>query len=292
MVHRICGDRVVHRGDNHQSLLADAEAKKHEEVIWMFINQTEELEDNEVDEIVDMDIEDNLERMVDRAVDACVRVLGLQKPSEEEIGRALAAARSYTPSRKGETQAQTRKKGPYIRYFAILPEIDLEDVLNERLSEEDVPEPAKKIWGAIVGNKRVTQVPHITLVHQKALPGEQELWNRCNRLFLDDSPPTFEFEVGHLLYDGRLMALTVENLRAAANPDEDTNKDALDFVSKLSPELASKLHITVGTRSNDINPFEARSLVEAWKKGEAPKDAGALSLKGLVIKGRVKGQIQ
>ena len=279
------------RGTNHQSLLADAEQKNHEDVIWMFIKDTQELEDDEVDEIVEMDIEDGLDRMVDRAVDACVRILGLKKPTEEEVGKALAAARSYIPAKKGQTQSK-KKKNSNVRYYAILPEIDLKSVVQERLTDDDVPKEARNIFEAIVKNKRITQVPHITLVHKNSLPGEDALWERCRALFLHDSPPFFEFEIGHLVYDDRLMVLTVEDFKAASNPDEDTSKDALDFVSNLNPEISSRFHITVGTRSSDINPFEARSVVERWKNGDMAKGAGALSLDGLVVKGRLKGMVQ
>ena len=52
-IHRICGDRVMDRGDNHQTLRADNVAKTHEGVIWKFINSTEELAEDEVDEVED-----------------------------------------------------------------------------------------------------------------------------------------------------------------------------------------------------------------------------------------------
>ena len=55
-IHRICADRVFHRGDKHQSLRADKVAKSHEEVIWQFIPNTEELSDSEVGVSVDMDL--------------------------------------------------------------------------------------------------------------------------------------------------------------------------------------------------------------------------------------------
>lgn len=48
-IHRICGDRVLYRGENHQTLRADKHAKEHEDDIWKFITGTQELADDEVD---------------------------------------------------------------------------------------------------------------------------------------------------------------------------------------------------------------------------------------------------
>ena len=63
-VHCICGDRVQQRGDNHQSLRLNLLNKSQEEVIWMFINRTEELTLKEVDNVVEMELGESLEDSV------------------------------------------------------------------------------------------------------------------------------------------------------------------------------------------------------------------------------------
>ena len=61
-VHHICGDHVQqHASDNHQSLHPNSLNKSHEEVIWMFINRTEELTPKEVDNIVETELGELLE---------------------------------------------------------------------------------------------------------------------------------------------------------------------------------------------------------------------------------------
>ena len=66
----------------------------------MFISQAEALEDNEVDVVVPMDLGEDLEEQVKRAVDACVEELGVERPDMEKIGEALGVARNYTPKVK------------------------------------------------------------------------------------------------------------------------------------------------------------------------------------------------
>src|SRR6267154_821168 len=107
IIHRICGDRVFSRGDKHQTLRADTKAKAHEDVIWQFLHDSEELADKEVDVSIEMDFEDTLEQAVDRAVSGCVSVLGLRQPSAEEIDEAVRMARTYVPQ---ITKSQEKKK--------------------------------------------------------------------------------------------------------------------------------------------------------------------------------------
>ncbi|KAH8116068.1 RNA ligase-domain-containing protein [Phellopilus nigrolimitatus] len=271
MVHRICGDR-------------DAITKNHEKVVWTFLQDYQDLDDNEVDEVIEMDLEEDLGQSLDRAVDSCVRILGVEKPTREAIGQALAAARGYTPTTKGElkikvTDAETR-------FYGLSPEVKLEEIIQRRLAETDANEAAKEFWETLVNDKRVKSVSHITLVHKKELPVLQNLWNRCHSLFINPSPPMFFIELGHLLYDGRVMAISVEELRPATNSIEDTSADAIDFMNAVNIKLKNKLHLTVGTRSDDVNPFEARSLVEKWQNRNVSEGVGGLLLKGIIVKGR------
>lgn len=285
-IHRICGDRVMNRGDNHQTLRADAVDKKHEEVIWMFINKTEELAENEVHEVVDMDIEDDFERSLDRAVDACVRILGVKKPSQEDIGKALAAARAYSPSTKRTDQKKSSAKP---RYYAFLPEIDLMALVGGRLSEADAPAQLTKFWQSLVKNKRITSVPHVTIVHKKSLPQEQALWDRCHSLFVQPSPPLFDFKLGSLVCNNNVMTITVKSVSPHVDPGEDTNEEARKFIDSLGDDLKDKLHITVGTGSPNIAAYEGRVLVDDWKRGNIGENISSVELEGVTVKGSVKG---
>ncbi|KAH7881898.1 RNA ligase-domain-containing protein [Phlebopus sp. FC_14] len=291
-IHRICGDRIFARGDRHQTLRADTEAKSHEDIIWQFLRNTEELADNEVDASIEMDIEEDLERAVTRAVDGCVRELGLQKPSSKRIAEAVQLAKEYVPKTKKPEDKKAKKAQSSLRYFAILAEIDVEEAIATRMeAAEDVPENGRAFWSKLVSDKRVTDRPHVTIVHQKALPAAMDLWDRCVALHQMPKPPLFSFNLAHLVWNDRVMALTVEdfNLDTETDREADDGQQGPQFVSQLSEEVRNTLHITVGTANQDIPPVEAKALVQAWRRGTP--GIGSLVLGGLSVKGRIKGLI-
>ena len=284
-VHRICGDRVVARGENHQTLRADTARKSHEEVIWMFLQQSEELLDSEVDESIEMDIEEPLEDALARAVDGCVRILGVRRPSVEEIGQALAVARSYAPTTKREINGKKNKtKTP--RYYALLPEVDVERLLDKRMKDDDVSQRGKGLYHILKASERVTDRPHITLVHEKGLPGDIELWERCKAIFALPTPPAFSIKLGHVVWNDRVMAITVSDFTVSTE-DQDPDAKGAEFVGHLPEQLRERLHITVGTKNKDIPPVEAMYLVERWKKGEAGIES--CPLEEIWVNGRIKG---
>ncbi|KAF8813229.1 hypothetical protein BYT27DRAFT_7181408 [Phlegmacium glaucopus] len=76
-IHCICGDPVQGRDNNHQILRADTSTKSHEEVIWTFINSTQELTPSEVDNVIEMELREPLEDALRRAMQGCIIVMGI-----------------------------------------------------------------------------------------------------------------------------------------------------------------------------------------------------------------------
>ena len=93
-IHRVMSDRIIARRENHPVLVGDAVTRSHEDVLRMFLNQVEELEEDEVDEIVEIGVEDSLEELLEKDIEGCVQVLGMERPSKEEV-EALGAVREY-----------------------------------------------------------------------------------------------------------------------------------------------------------------------------------------------------
>ncbi|TFK84033.1 hypothetical protein K466DRAFT_665422 [Polyporus arcularius HHB13444] len=318
-VHRICGDRITERGNKHQSLVAD-ENKTHEEVLWQFLKHAEELTDEEADVVVSMDVEEPLEDALSRAVGAIVKYLGLPQPDAEKMGQALAAARAYEPKlratknpnphgvadgakpkdkkppkEQSEEAPGTPKKakaGAAPRYFGILAEVDLQSVVGAAISASapQLPSEAVQFWNHLVQEKRVQGRPHVTVVHSKSLPAEGALWERCRTLNALPRPPLLSFRLGHVVWSERIMACTVVDLAADAGEGE-VQKEAVEFVVGLPEEVRERLHITVGTRSPNVAPVEAKDLVTEWKKRQGREIPGvwAVPLKDVWVKGRVKG---
>lgn len=285
-VHRICGDRIIARGENHQTLRADAEGKSHEDVIWMFLEKAEELLESEVDESVEMNVEESLEDALARAVDACVRILGVPRPTTEQMGQALAAARAYSPATKRDIKEKQKQKARAPRYYAFLPEIDVEQLLDKRLRADDVSHMGKEFYRVLKANGRVTDRPHVTLVHEKNLPDDKPLWERAQALHALAAPPLFSFRLSHALWDGRVMVLVVEDV-AVAREEPDPEGTGVAFVVQLPEELRARLHVTVGTKSKDIPPVEGKELVQRWRRGEPGIEV--CKLDDVWVKGRVRG---
>ena len=267
----------------HQTLHADTVNKSHEDIIWKFMQTTEPLDEGEVDDTIEMNMEESLEDALARAVDGCVRILGLPKPSIEQMGEALAAARAYRPPVAGEQAATKKEKTP--RYYALLPEVNLEELLRETFSSPKLDADGS-FFDTLMANKRIAGRPHVTLVHEKGLPNDQALWDRCVGLFRQAQPALFKLKLDTVVRDGRVMALPVSDL-SVSGEEEDEEGTGAEFVARLPDELKGKLHITVGTANKDINPFEARALVERWRKGN--KSVWSCELEDVWVKGRVKG---
>jgi|SRR3984957_15594306 len=285
-LHRICGDRIVHRGKNHQTLQADAD-KTHEDVIWKFIQTTESLSESEVDACVDMDVTEDLEQALDRAIKGCVDVLGVPNPSREKVVEAMDALKGYAVSPKEKESRPVKSRSP--RYFALLPEVDLKEVIGARLElAQDVSETTSAFWKNLTDKTGVQRRPHVTIVHQNSLPDESELWGRCSRLDGLSTPPLFKMILGTVLLDRRIMAVTVEELELDGS-STDLGNEVQEFVEKLPCHVKRRLHITVGTRDSKVVPVEAKILVENWRAGKAGGDVQTIPLNGVTVYGRLKG---
>jgi tRNA ligase len=264
----------------------------------MFINTTEDLAESEVDAIVDMDLEDDLEASVRRAVEGCISVIGLEKPEEGKIQEALDVVKGYVPAKKKRDDVRERKDiRP--RYYGLLAEVELVEVLQQRLGllgsdTSQVAVPAIQSLGKLIDAGRVSKRPHVTIVHQNSLPGEVALWDRCMKLHDLNKPPLFKGKLGHLVWDERVMAVTVEGLEVVDDESEDGGKDrkgnrlGREFLDSLSEEVRDRLHITVGTQSQGIPAVEAKTLVERFRMGKL-NGCGVLELDGTVVHGRIKG---
>lgn len=254
----------------------------------MFLQDAEELLESEVDESVEMDVEESLEDALARAVDACVRILDVPRPTTEQMGQALAAARDYSPKtrREAKEKQEKKEKTKQPRYYALLPEVDVEQILDKRFKGDETSEESGTFYQMLKANGRVTDRPHITIVHEKNLPGEQELWERAKCLSTLATPPLFSFKLTDVVWNDRVMAIPVSDIVVSEDdPDPETN--GADFVVNLSEELTNRLHITVGTKSKDVPPVEAMDLVVRWKQGE--KGIESCKLGDIWVKGRMKG---
>ena len=261
----------------------------------MFINTSQELTPREVDNIVEMELGESLEESVKRAVEGCVAVMGLEMPSDEKIQEGLNVARGYAPTLKKPDDPNQKKKLD-ARYFGLLPEVELEELLDRALANEN--QAIKDVWKEMKTNKRVTKRPHITIIHRNSIDTDRDLWNRCTALHeMSTAVPLFKGTLRNVLWDGRVMAITVEDFDVAeegssssSSSGSNENEKGREFVSNLQDNIRSRLHITVGTKYESIKPVEAKSMVEQWRKGEELDNIKSIKLDvDHIVYGRIKG---
>jgi tRNA ligase len=247
----------------------------------MFLTLMEELEDVEVDVSVEMSVLDTLEQAVNKAIDGCVNVLGVERPNKEKVDEALQVAMGYAPKTKRADDTKGTKATP--RYFGLLPEVNLVDVLGPKFSAQDGD---NAFWEFLIAKNRVTKRPHVTIVHRNSLPAESGLWERCMGFDRMQEPPLFKFALGHIIWNTRVMAVTVDNIELATTAGANSGRE---FLSNLPQNLKDRLHITVGTKEAGVPPVEAKDLVENWRMGVKKDNVRSIDLGGVVAMGRVKG---
>ncbi|KAJ7030723.1 RNA ligase [Mycena alexandri] len=320
-VHRICAARVTQRGANHQTLRASsppADATEqdsndhHERVIWRFLHGAEALAPDEVDDVIEMHVDEELEGAVRRAVEGIVRVLGVPAPTEGRVKEGVEKGEQYAAVAAGaapgkananangkgkgrEVKPPQQKKAKPPRYYGFLATLDVAAVLTERFKADA---GAAAFLAQLISDKRVAERPHVTIVHSKALEGPNkeagsgELWEKCRALdaFGKDAAAgagvkeEFRLTLGSVLWDERVMAITVEDVQ----PASEVSAEGQAFLTALPEPVRARLHITVGTRDTGVKPVEAKGLVEAWRMGDGT-GVKQLKLESVSVQARVRG---
>ncbi|QRW07501.1 tRNA ligase [Ceratobasidium sp. AG-Ba] len=282
----ICAARILARGDNHQTLHPD-DQDSHRGVISMFFGSFEDVEPDEADDVIDMEYDETLDRSVKRAVEGLCSILNLDPPSEEQMEEACQVALAYEVKSTGKKPPAP--KAP--RYYAFVPSLPLENMIREKINSQGVPESAQKLWNIILENHRLPENPHVTLVHTKEKQEANLLWDHCTALrkTVPESQPSFRVTFDHLVWNANVMALSASNLEMHTEVDGDYGEIGKALIEDMPENIKGRLHLTIGTREDSINPFEAAGMVEGWRKGE-DNGAQSISLDRCIIEGKIMGR--
>lgn len=206
-LHRLMADRIVKRGSNHQSLVADtksaAGSRSHETILWRFLESLETLGhaegkgegdrgrgDAAIDRVLRLNVEVSQEEQLRVVCDEVIfqetkdiaTVHNVPEPSAAQRNAALDAAREYKVkfSQTVEQQNQNVNKGEgrhsrEPRYFGLAVELDLGILIPALLSGPRDHGSDQEVAGAATmfetlrQRDRVITRPHITLVHSSNL---------------------------------------------------------------------------------------------------------------------------
>jgi len=285
---------------------------RHEAILWRFIDSSEEFESKEADETIELKVQNSLEENLAIVIERLAELMGLEKPEEEKVEEALEWARGYDPEVKKEMDG-TKSVPP--RYYALAPEIDVVDIVRRAVAGSVVEgEGGEGGEGRVdplvflthlIENKRIIAKPHVTLIHEKEVSDEREAagfppttaeeddapsfeggpksqtWSRCVAIAVNPSRPLFAFKMHHLIWNERIMALSIEDVE----PDH-----VRDGTLELPQDDKDGMHVTVGTRDMEVAPFEARKMVREFREGKKVEGVWSIDLKDVESgKGRVKG---
>lgn len=298
-IHRICADRILARGGNHQSLRADeAASRAHETILWRFLEGLEAFgsaphgegaegaADEAFDETLWMDVDAGIEWNVRKAVSGLAPILSLTQPSEERIREALEAVSAYRVELRKESKEDVKagtdvagKNATKPRYYGIAVELDIEAILAPFFDAhaEDLPD-GLEFFEKLSRAGRVATRPHLTLVHSASVATEAKAraenavippdaqgaarrWARYEEMCGQPGPGVeFVLTLDRVAWDDRVMALGVHGVHAS-DPTTIPEFEELQGGTGGREEGSWRPHVTVGTADEGIKAFEAGALL-------------------------------
>ncbi|XDG10222.1 hypothetical protein ABKA04_009837 [Annulohypoxylon sp. FPYF3050] len=305
-VRRVTRERVLKRGDNHQTIQAASDEAKVIGIMDNFIHRFQPC-DPESDPDDGFDLVINLDPTQDsRAnVETVVRELHLKYPSliqnipsSEEMDEAVKAAiENYKPNLKhtipdrnrGRDKKQSQQpkiqepqapKKKALEYMSIsVPAKDINVALEAAFKGTD-PQ-TQRFYKQLQQSRRIQPLFHVTLMHRATAREHPELWKRYTELGTesqdqDGKISECDVQLERVVYDDRIMAVVVRIL------DEE---DKWTCVNKVP-------HITIGTRDNGVKPKESNDLLANWLKngsGDNTRISERLIEGKPIVKGSVRG---
>ena len=296
-IREITRNRVLQRGDNHQTIRADT--KGSEDVIGImegFLNRfegikTDRIPDNDFDEVIDLDIgidsRENLETVV-RALHSSYPRLVDHIPTSEEMDAAIDSAmrnyhvhldlsQGYETKKSNKNNKNDNKKpevkgkptpealAKQIEYFCIsLPTQEVLNTLYSLFPSNTQPEKAR-LYHQLVKCRRIQPAFHVTLIHKSAKKDLSNVWEKYTSQYINKmkEQPESETNITPTLAPARVrLERLVWDGRIMAfvariMPAEDQDQADLPCAN-LVP------HVTVGTVAPEVKPKESNDLLKRW----------------------------
>ncbi|KAL2019306.1 hypothetical protein VTK56DRAFT_9773 [Thermocarpiscus australiensis] len=323
-IRQVTQDRVLARGDNHQTIQAATDMNKVVGIMEGFIQRFEPCDserepDAGFDAVIDLDpaksSRENLEIVVKELHRLYPNFVTKVPPAEELDTAIKVALESYKPdlrhtipdrsknkkSGKQEQEAaeKPKKKKP-LEYMSV--DVPTKDVLAAvEKTFASAPTDQARFFKQLQGTRRVQAKFHVTLMHRTAAKEHPALWERYTFLHETDGAIHPDGRLGELdvqlervVWDDRLMAIVVRlvptspedaNVGADGKPDQQLAKPKWECVNRVA-------HITVGTRDDSVKPKESNDLLARWlEQGSgAETGIGELLIEGKpFLKGVVRG---
>ncbi|KAK4110204.1 tRNA ligase [Canariomyces notabilis] len=322
-IRRVTQDRVLARGDNHQTIQAATDMDGVVKIMEGFIHRFEPCDperepDIGFDAVIDLDpargSRENLEIVI-KELHRLYPKFMTSIPSAEAMDRAInVALEGYKPdlrhtipdrsrdkkntNKQDQKAADQPKKKKPLEYMSVdVPAQDVLAALEKTFSP--APPAQSRFFKQLQGTRRVQPKFHVTLMHRAASKDYPELWQRY--LYLQDTDGAIhpdgklgdlEVQLERVVFDDRIMAIVVR-LVPTSPEDENINADRPDQPAQPKWECVNRVaHITVGTRDDSVKPKESNDLLARWLENGSGEGTGIgeLPIEGKpLLKGVVRG---
>ncbi|KAI1133158.1 fungal tRNA ligase adenylyltransferase [Nemania abortiva] len=276
-VRRVTRERVLKRGDNHQTIQAASDENKVIGIMENFLSRfqpcdPESRPDDGFDLVIDLDPAQGSRVNVETAVTELHKKYPLlipNMPSAEDMDTAVKSAiEDYVPGAKhripdrtnkreqklAESQQshEAKKKKKPLEYMSIsIPTKEVNVALESAFKSVD-PQ-TQRFYKQLQQTRRIQALFHVTLMHRASAKEHPELWQRYTTLTAesqstDDKVGECEVMLERVVFDDRIMAIVVRLL------DQENKWTCVNKVA----------HITVGTRDSGVKPKESNDLLARW----------------------------
>jgi len=316
-------ERVLNRGDNHQTIQAGT--KGSAEIIGIMDGFMERFEpvdvdthpDDGFDAVIDLDplatSRENLETVIKSMYIDFPKLFGDQEmPTADDMDAAIdAALTDYTVDIKHEIKGHDDRqrggkpskphanddhnsrppKGRKLEYFAVQVPASRITTILESMFRDASPE-LTRMYYTLKQQRRIQPEFHVTLIHRASAADHPDVWARLldqhNQAVTTNPQPAPEPKLG-------VSKVWLERLV--------WDERVMAFVVRLSPfepdgaqfsSVNPMAHITVGTAAPHVKPVEANAMLVRWtQQGSGPSGISELAVKGHVyLEGTVRGVLQ
>ncbi|KAI1365532.1 RNA ligase-domain-containing protein [Xylaria arbuscula] len=285
-VRRVTRERVLKRGDNHQTIQAASDENKVIGIMENFISRfqpcdPENWPDDGFDFVIDLDPAQgsrvNVEKVV---IELHKRYPSLiqDMPSVEDMDEAVKRAiEEYSPEIKHKIPDRTSKKDQKrqenqpskdskkkkpLEYMSVsVPAKEVNVALESAFKGVDAE--IQRFYKQLQQTRRIQPLFHVTLMHRFTAKEHPELWQRYTSLeaeseSTDGKLGECEIQLERVVFNDRIMAIVVRII----DPD-----DKWTCVNRVA-------HITVGTRDSGVKPKESNDLLARWLEVGSGGDTG------------------
>ncbi|PNY24777.1 tRNA ligase 1 [Tolypocladium capitatum] len=273
-IRRVTQERVIARGDNHQTIHAATDRNKFMGVMAGFIDRFEPCSpharpDDGFDVVIDLDpvagSRTNLETIVTQ-LHRYFPNLAKETPSPEQLDAAIETAIGYKPGFKHSIPDRTNRNGKkapqrqeaprqrkrLLEYIYVdVPSSAINTALEQAFQGSDAQ--TSRFYMQLKQTRRVQHKFHVTLLHRATSREHPELWQRYRNLHEaaggnDQKLGDCDLILERVVFDDRIMAIVVRLI------DTEGKWECVNRVA----------HITVGTLDESVKPKESNDLLASW----------------------------